>query len=353
METWFYYILAALFCYGGIDFTHKAAARADCPTYLVVRVTAIVVAGLSLFAMLVTQSGMSAWQDILLYAVINSTFFALGSMARITALKKLPAAYVFPVAKLNSVLLILIAVIFFGDRPSLAQWAGIALSLLLVLFVGSSLSRDSGESTGAVGGAGGADNDAPDGALAAKPALARVPEQTFPREGRMAGFLLALAAASCVTISVVAGKFASTSVPLFSYMFVSYALVVFHTLCIERVFTRSRKTRPPCRRLRANILFTRSRKTRPTDAVRREALLQEAGVKRACIYGGCVGVLNFAGYYLILNALAEGPLALIQGISSTSFVIPIVLSAFIFKERLNLRRSLVVACAIAAVILQQ
>jgi len=326
MEPWFFFILAALVCYGGIDFTYKAAARADSPSHLVVRTSAFVVAGLSLFAALITGSSLRAWQDIALYAAINSTFFALGSIARISALKKLPAAYVFPVAKLNSVLLILIAVVFFGDRPSPAQWLGIALSVSLVVWVGRGLSRGAGARplplTAPVGA--GEDDE----------------ERLFPREGRMRGFLLALATATCVTISIVAGKFASASVPHFSYMFVSYSLVVLHTLCIERFFTRKPGPAP-------DDTLAPPAPMRPPAAWFRGEI-----AKRAYTYGVCIGALNFAGYYLILNALATGPLALIQGISSTSFIIPIALSALIFKERLDLRRSLVIACALLSVVLQ-
>jgi drug/metabolite transporter (DMT)-like permease len=298
-EPWFYFILAALVCYGGIDFLQKAAARADSSPSLVVRISAAVVAGFSLLAVLITGEAARAFSDIVLFAAINSTFFALGSMARITALKKLPAAYVFPVAKLNSVLLIIIAVIFFGDRPDLSQWTGIVLSVFLVVGVGYNFSRDQSE-TDASG------------------------REQFPKEGRAGGFLLALAAASCITVSVLTGKFASTRVPLFSYMFVSYSLVVLYTFVLARVRASSH-----C----------------PAEE-------DKPGRRRTHLYGAGIGVLNFAGYFLILKALSSGPLALIQGISSTSFVIPILLAAVFFKERLTLRRSLVVVCAVVSVILQ-
>jgi len=304
METWFYYILAALVCYGGVDFLQKAAARADAVVSQVVRISAIVVAGFSLAAALITGEAAEgfcaeAFSNIALFAAINSTFFALGSMARITALKKLPAAYVFPVAKLNSVLLILIAVIFLGDRPNFSQWLGIILSVCLVIGVGYGFSRDRSEADASG-------------------------REYFPQEGRSAGFLLALAAATCITISVLAGKFASTRVPLFSYMFVSYSLVVLYTFVIARVRASRHETT-------ANA---------------------DAPLRVSARYGAALGVLNFFGYYLVLKALASGPLALIQGISSTSFVIPIILSALIFKERLTLMRSLVVVIAVIAIVLQ-
>lgn len=356
MEPWFWYVMSAMVCYGGIDFLHKAAAVADSPSRIVVRTTAIVVALLSLAGVILTGSGFENWRGILLYAAINSTFFALGSMARITALKKLPAAYVFPVAKTSAVLLILISVIFLGDRPDVSQWAGIVLSVGLVVWVGRGLARDNSAAS-----------------------VAR-----FPHEHRMAGFILALASASCTTITVTTGKFASSEVPHLSFMLVSYGLVVVHTFVIEWLFLRNKPERhvpvpdtagatavgdaaldepsvalasaaiarePVPGRSVAKRIAGQMRQT--SGRLRRVLRADSRHVRRAIMFGSGIGTLNFAGYLLILQAFAGGPLALIQGISSTSFVIPIILSALVFGEKLDARRGVVVALAVVSVVLQR
>ena len=69
-------------------------------------------------------------------------------------------------------------------------------------------------------------------------------------------------------------------------------------------------------------------------------------------FGVGIGALNFFGYLAVLSAFAGGPLALIQGISSTSFVIPILFSALVFGEKLDKRKTAIVLMAVVSVILQ-
>jgi len=336
MEPWFGYILCAMACYGGIDFLQKAAALADSPSRLVVRTTAIVVASMSLVAVIITGSSFATIEDILVYAGINSTFFAIGSMARITALKKIPAAYVFPVTKTSAVLLILISVIFFGDDPTLWQWTGIILSVVLVILVARGISKPGSSHENA----------------------------RFPQSHRVTGFVLALVSASCTTITILAGKFASTRAPHLSYMLVSYSLVVLHTILIERLFFRTPSdgeraganaggdpvingdvaiAAGQCNEEPANGERFRFWERHPEQACR---------TRRAMYFGVGIGALNFFGYLAVLSAFAGGPLALIQGISSTSFVIPILFSALVFGEKLDKRKTAIVLMAVVSVILQ-
>lgn len=363
MEPWFGYILLAMACYGGIDFLQKAAALADSPSRLVVRTTAIVVAFMSLVAVIASGSSFAALETILLYAGINSTFFAIGSMARITALKKIPAAYVFPVTKTSAVLLILISVVVFGDQPDVWQWTGILLSILLVLLVARGISRP------------GSQRD----------------EERFPRQERLSGFVLALTSASCTTITILAGKFASTEAPHVSYMFVSYSLVVMHTFIIERIFLKDQRqardaganpggdplingdvavasgvcSEHPTQRAAAEETAdslpsgtdswgTESGQLKPQRIRFWERHPHErCRTRRAIWFGAGIGALNFFGYLSVLSAFAGGPLALIQGISSTSFVIPIILSAIVFGEHLDWKKTAIVGLAIVSVILQR
>ncbi len=55
----------------------------------------------------------------------------------------------------------------------------------------------------------------------------------------------------------------------------------------------------------------------------------------AVIIGICMGLLNLIGFYLFLLALDRGPLSLVVSIISLHFVIPIVLSALIYSEKLK------------------
>ena len=55
----------------------------------------------------------------------------------------------------------------------------------------------------------------------------------------------------------------------------------------------------------------------------------------ALIIGICMGIVNFGGFYALLRALSAGPLSIIISITGMYFVIAIVLSTIIYKERLT------------------
>jgi drug/metabolite transporter (DMT)-like permease len=55
----------------------------------------------------------------------------------------------------------------------------------------------------------------------------------------------------------------------------------------------------------------------------------------AIIIGICMAILNLIGFYLFLLALDRGPLSVVVSIISLHFVIPIVLSALFYSEKLK------------------
>jgi drug/metabolite transporter (DMT)-like permease len=54
------------------------------------------------------------------------------------------------------------------------------------------------------------------------------------------------------------------------------------------------------------------------------------------VIGIAMGVLNFVGYYAFLVALSKGPLSLVASITGMHFVVSVVLSILIYRERLTL-----------------
>ena len=56
--------------------------------------------------------------------------------------------------------------------------------------------------------------------------------------------------------------------------------------------------------------------------------------------GFAIGVLNFGGYLALLKALSLGPLSLVASIVSLHFVVAVILSLFIYRERLTTPRVL-------------
>ena len=55
----------------------------------------------------------------------------------------------------------------------------------------------------------------------------------------------------------------------------------------------------------------------------------------ALIIGFFMGLINLAGFYCYLKALSTGPLSIITSITAMHFVIAVILSALIYKEKLN------------------
>ena len=67
--------------------------------------------------------------------------------------------------------------------------------------------------------------------------------------------------------------------------------------------------------------------------------------------GFFMGLINFAGFYSFLKALSMGPLSIIASIIGMHFVIVIVLSALIYKEKLTRYRILGICLTIVSIIL--
>ena len=71
----------------------------------------------------------------------------------------------------------------------------------------------------------------------------------------------------------------------------------------------------------------------------------------ALIIGVAMGLINFVGFYAFLKALAIGPLSIIVSIAGMHFVIAILLSALIYKEKLAPLRVVGIALSIVAIFL--
>ena len=290
LNNWFIYTISATIIYGIINFIYKIAAVHKCPSHQIVNISATTISVLSLIIILLTKSEFLNFKQILLFAIINSAFFGLGSIVKIQSLKLIPSSFAFPITKLNAVFLIIYALIIFNDKPTWNQWIGIGISLSMLVFISLSIKKEN--KTG-----------------------------SFDKKKQIIGLLLALLAAFSTSISMLTGKFASTEVPKLNYIFVSYSLVMIYTFIINKTIYRKKQIK------------------------------NKKMNKKILIFGFAIGILNFSGYYLILSAFATGKLSLIQGISSNSFIIPIILSIIIFKEKFNYKNAIVLILAILSIIL--
>ena len=69
------------------------------------------------------------------------------------------------------------------------------------------------------------------------------------------------------------------------------------------------------------------------------------------LFGVAIGALNFAGYFLVLQAFGSGPISLSQAIFSSSIVVPVLLSRWVYGEKLTRWRWAALGLAVASVVL--
>jgi drug/metabolite transporter (DMT)-like permease len=72
--------------------------------------------------------------------------------------------------------------------------------------------------------------------------------------------------------------------------------------------------------------------------------------KDAVVIGLLMGLINFVGFYTFLAALSVGPLSIIVSITGMHFVIAVLLSVIVYKEKLNRVRILGVGLAVASIL---
>jgi drug/metabolite transporter (DMT)-like permease len=73
--------------------------------------------------------------------------------------------------------------------------------------------------------------------------------------------------------------------------------------------------------------------------------------KDALLIGFFMGLINLGGFYCYLKALTTGPLSIVTSIMAMHFVIAIILSTLIYKERLNRWRATGIFLTIVSIVL--
>ena len=192
--SWQYLAILATFVYGVMNFLYKVAAEYKCSSFHIMSFSGLSVSILSFIVIFFTKSPFSSLHLILLFACVNAFFFAAGSICKIEALRNIPANISFPVIKLNVVLTIIIAVLFFSERPNFNQIVGICSGIGVILILAAEKWKVPGQSI------------------------------SFRK-----GLLFSVSAAFCSAISMTVGKVVSTTVPKLNYIFISYTLVAIYS----------------------------------------------------------------------------------------------------------------------------
>ena len=279
MRNWYVLSIVALVLMGVQRFLYKVSAERECDTAWTTFSFMATVTVLSVVFFLSLKESVSDARMLLLTAGINSASFVLGTITHIEALKHVPSSVVYPIIRLNMVVVVLFSILFLHDRVSLHQVLGILLAIAVIVI----LTRDAEEVKGAV------------------------------RSVRKGLFLVFVSLVSG-SVASISSKFAAVYSNKLGFMALSYFLgTVFSAALI-------RKTGKEGSGGNRN------------DAIR---------------IGLLMGLINFMGFYTFLAALAVGPLSIIVSITGMHFVIAVLLSVIVYKEKLS--RTRIVGMGLATV----
>lgn len=283
MTGWFPYAVSALFLMGAQRFLYKVAAeqgRATPRITLWFMATVTLISGAAFLGSGVTIADA---RFLLAVGLANSIAFLTATVSHMEALKRLPAGIAYPLIRLDAVLVVVISLLFFQERVSGTQGAGIVLAVGAALLIARQRTD------------GGAPSRSPRG-----------------------GFLFVALAVLAGAGAAVSSRFAALGTDKTAFMAVSYGLSTLFTAGCGAAGTREGAPSSP---------------------------------RGAFFIGFAMGVLNVAGYYAYLEGLARGPLSLVTVITGMHFVVAVVLSLLIYRERLSPLRLVGITLTVVSLIL--
>jgi len=132
MADWYIFSIAALVLMGAQRFLYKVSAERNCNTAWTTFSFMAVVTLLSGILFILSGESVKDPNFLFIVAVANSISFVLATMSHMEALKRLPGSVVYPVIRLNAVLVVVFSVVFFNERFSGFQIAGIVTAMAVV-----------------------------------------------------------------------------------------------------------------------------------------------------------------------------------------------------------------------------
>jgi drug/metabolite transporter (DMT)-like permease len=264
-------------------FLYKVSAEKGCDTTWTTLAFMTTVAVLSTILFLAFGGKIESYRYLILISFINSASFLIATMAHMEALKHMAASIVYPIIRLNAVVVVVFSIVFFNDQLTIYQVMGISLAMVVI----ATLTRG-------------------------------IEKSAFPRGKLRLGLIFIFTSMLAGSIAAISSKFAAIHTNNLAFMALSYAMSALSSLGIKGKL-----------------------ETEGSREKRRGTLK----------IGFCMGIINFAGYYSFLQALSKGPLSIIASIIGMHFVIAIILSAIIYKEKLTPLRIGGIALTIASIVL--
>ena len=283
MSNWYTFAVLALFLMGIQRFLYKVSAERNCNTAWTTFSFMATVSVLSSVLFFVLRESVANIQLLLFIALLNSGTFLVATTTHIEALKYIPASVVYPIIRLNAVIVVIFSILYFKDHLSVCQVIGIFLAISTIAI----LTR-------------------------------QFDDERIAYNNSKRGLILVFISALAGSIATISSKFAALYTNKMAFIAVSY--------------------------IGATLFSFGLRKRLQTEEVNENH-------RDAFIIGIVMGLINFGGFYSFLKALSKGPLSIIALIAGMHFVIAVVLSVLIYKEKLTQARLTGISLAITSVIL--
>ncbi|MFH1474177.1 MAG: EamA family transporter [Candidatus Aenigmatarchaeota archaeon] len=131
---WYYFALLSLGMYSVQGLLLKYAAMKNCDRNLTTIYYMLTVSVISF--LMILFYGISTITIIgLVAAVINGVFFSLHTTSVIESLKKISASMFFPIMSLNNAVLVILLILFLGEKVTLQNFIGIIIAIISLYFL--------------------------------------------------------------------------------------------------------------------------------------------------------------------------------------------------------------------------
>ncbi|MDD5475110.1 MAG: DMT family transporter [Syntrophales bacterium] len=285
MDGWYAYSFIALILFGLQRFLYKVSAEEKCDTTVTTFAFMGTVTCIGTILFFAASEPVDNIPFLVFISMVNSMSFFTGTWMTIESLKHIPASTAMPLIRLSTVLVVIYGIFFFGDRPSPAQAAGIALAMAVIMIIAWSPSQ-----------------------------------QGSYRGKQLRGIAFAMTALVAGSVAAISSAYAALYVNKLAFIALSYFMGMLFSVGIKGTGGSTRV---------------------------------EGSAKKALTIGLCIGIINFAGFYALLQALARGPLSIIIPFTGLYFVVAVLLSAAIYGEKMSMGRVTALILTILAVIIMR
>lgn len=269
MNWFFLSIIAALF-WGFENFLYKTSAKRNYNSAKITAIFGITVTALSIILYFISSEKLINPQYLLLIGFLNAVAFFISLITRFEALKKVAISIFYPINRTGSLLLMVVfSYTLLHQTLTPIQIVGLVFAVTAIYLL--SANKNSKESHGLL----------------------------------KTGLILTFASTIFSALENLTLEYASDNVGTYAFTFLAYGFSVIFSYILGQF-------------MRDDQLKT-----------------NEKSNDRFGIYviGSLIGVLNFVGLVLFIEALKTGPFSIVGAITNFSLLITLSLAIFIYKER--------------------